>query len=88
MLQVGSLLERNWNLAFGKTSEHEVLPTEAVRTRAHTEYPIAQTEGRFIALSNVLRRQPQPPPNFDTRAAHHGATAHTILCFPRDFLAP
>ena len=26
--------KRNWNLAFGKTSEHEVLPTEDVRTKA------------------------------------------------------
>ena len=80
--------KRDWNLAFGKASEHEVLPTETVRTKALTEYPIAQTEGRFIALSNVLRRQPQPPQNFDTRAARHGATAQAILCFPRDFLAP
>ena len=80
--------KRDWNLAFGKASEHEVLPTETVRTKAHTEYPIAQTEGRFIALSNVLRRQPQPPPNFDTRAAHHGATAQTILGFPQETLAP
>ena len=26
--------KRDWNLAFGKASEHEVLPTETVRTKA------------------------------------------------------
>ena len=34
--------KRDWNLAFGKASEHEVLPTATVRTKALTEYPMAQ----------------------------------------------
>ena len=51
--------KRDWNLAFGKASEHEVIPTETVRTKAFTECPIARTEGRLIALSNASPAQPQ-----------------------------
>ena len=56
--------KRDWNLAFGKASEHEVIPTETVRTKALTEYPIAQTEGRLMVLSNVPPTPACGPPNF------------------------
>ena len=34
--------KRDWNLAFDEASEHGVLPTAIVRTKALTEYPMAQ----------------------------------------------
>ena len=51
--------KRDWDLAFGKASEHEVLPTETVRTKALTESPIARTEGHLIALSIASPTHPQ-----------------------------
>ena len=49
-----SLWRRDWNLAFGKASEHEVLPTETVRTKALAERTLAQAGERFLALSNAF----------------------------------
>ena len=46
--------KRDWNLAFGKASEHEVLPTETVRTKALAERTLAQAGERFLALSNAF----------------------------------
>ena len=58
--------KRDWNLAFGKASAHEVLPTETMRTKALTENPRARPEGRLLALSNVSPTPATEQPSCDT----------------------
>ena len=46
--------KHDWNLAFGKASEHEVLPTDNMRTKAFNENPIARQERRRFILFKYL----------------------------------
>ena len=57
--------KRNWNLACGTACEHEVLPTENMRAKVLTENPIARSEGRLLALSNVSPTPASEQPSSD-----------------------
>ena len=54
----------DWNLGFGKASEHEVLPTDTMRTKAFNEHPIARQERRRFILFEYLFRASDKVPTF------------------------
>ena len=67
--------KRSWDLAFGKASQHEVIPTETIRTKALDGVPetpprraphcIGDCCGSILAQGGEasLRQRPPPPPS-------------------------
>ena len=77
--------KRDWNLAVGKASEHEVLPTETVRTKALAECSLAQNGRRHVTpFSNACPLPISWRPQVGTPTPSRDATPPEWFCCPDD----